>query len=105
MSDPNDEAAGLHDAFLAEKFAAFQVEYPGHPFLYHRLLLIKALREDLGRSPKESAGAVDAFLRRRGLGVPQPSLWFSAVFALIVGAILLIPVGLAYLLWRLFQGP
>lgn len=105
MSGPTEDGSGPHDAFLAEKFAAFQAEFPGRPFLYHRLLLIKAMREELRQSPRESHQAVDAFLRRQGLGVPQPSLWFSAVFAVLVAAVLLIPVGLVYLLWRLFQGP
>lgn len=104
MSEPTEAEPGPHDAFLAETFARFQAEYPGRPFPYHRLLLIKAVREQVQLSPKESHREVDAFLRRQGLGIPQPSLWFSAVFGVLVAAVLLIPVGLVYLLWRFFQG-
>jgi hypothetical protein len=96
---------GPHDDYLAGKLSESQAAYPERPIPWHRMALIRTFHEDRGVSPKEARLAVDDWLQRKGLGMPQPSLWFAAVFAVIVAVVLIGPFVVGYFLWQLFAGP
>jgi len=101
--DSGETAVGPYDELLGAQLEKLREELPGRPLPYYRMLLIQALHDEQRLEGKEAREAVDEYYGRHGLALPQPTVLQAIGFALLVAAVLLVPLGLVYWLWQYLQ--
>jgi hypothetical protein len=97
-----DEARRLHEEFLTEHLESLRNAYPGRPLPWYRMQLIKAMRDELRMSPRDTMVTVDGYYQRHGLAIPPPTLKMYVLTILAGTLVMLIPMGIVYWLYMTF---